>query len=149
MTGVASRRGFFQTVAHEFPMGGAALHPGLGLSWPFLAFSSCHFPTQSFIFCCCGISGLEGAACANLISDPATAGGARAITRPAASAAARTRFNIGDPPLSSYRSRVERHAGTPNTIGPTKISYPPARASTGPVDRAIESSVGRGLAEGT
>src|SRR6516165_6913046 len=53
------------------------------------------------------------------------------------------------PPLSSYRSRVERHAGTPNTIGPTKISYPPARASTGPVDRAIESSVGRGLAEGT
>src|SRR5262249_17834305 len=123
---------------------------------PFLAFSSCHFPAQSFIFCRCGVSGLEGAAWANLISDPARPGGARATTRPAASAAARTLFNMGDPPLSSYGSRVERHDGTPNTIGPTKISYssprrPPDESSGQSIRRLpdISAWVGRGLAEST
>src|SRR5262249_14050033 len=31
MAGVCSGGGLFQTVAHEFPIGGAALHAGLGL----------------------------------------------------------------------------------------------------------------------
>src|SRR5262249_34714441 len=116
----------------------------------------CHFPAHSFIFCCCGVNGLEGAACANLISDPARPGGARATTRPAASAAARTLFNMGEPPLGSYTSGVERHDGTPNTIGPTKISYspagPPPDESSGQSIRRladISAPLGRGLAERT
>src|SRR5262249_40120423 len=119
MAGVCSGGCLFQTVAHEFPIGGAALHAGLCLLVLPLPRALLHFLLRRQRF---GRSRLR-----QPYFRPNKTGRCQGDNEAGTSAAARTLFNMGEPPLSSYTSGVERHAGTPNTIGPTKISYSPAR----------------------
>src|SRR5262249_19219006 len=149
MAGVCSGGCLFQTVAHEFPIGGAALHAGLGLLVLPLPRAILHF----FLF---RRNGFGRSPLGQPFFQPGKTGGSQGANEAGRKRGGGTPLHNGRPPLSSYRSRVERHDGTPNTIGPTKISYasarrPPDESSGQSIRRLadISASVGRGLAERT
>src|SRR5262245_20753781 len=149
MAGVCSGGCLFQTVAHEFPIGGAALHAGLGLLVLPLPRAILHFLLLRR-------QRLGRSRLGQPYFRPGKTGRSQGDNEAGRERGGQNALQHGRPPLSSYRSRVERHDGTPNTIGPTKISYasarrPPDESSGQSIRRLadISASVGRGLAERT